>query len=88
MKIVFDAKKDSINQIKHGVSLATAELMEWETAVIWQDNRYDYQEVRMIALGYIGNRLFNIVFVERDNHRRIISLRKANQREIKRYAST
>jgi uncharacterized DUF497 family protein len=88
MNIVFDSQKDSINQAKHGISLADAELMEWETAVIWPDNRYDYQEVRMIALGYIGNRLFNTVFVDRDNNRRIISLRKANQREIKRYAST
>jgi uncharacterized DUF497 family protein len=88
MKIVFDPQKDSINQVKHSISLADAELIEWETAVIWQDNRYDYQEERMTALGYIGNRLFSAVFVDRDNNRRIISLRKANQREIKRYAST
>jgi len=42
----------------------------------------------MIGIGYIGDRLFNVVFVERGEERRIISLRKANQREVKRYAKT
>ncbi|MDP1614363.1 MAG: BrnT family toxin [Methylococcales bacterium] len=88
MKIDFDPTKDLINQQKHGVSLADTALFEWDTAVTWQDSRYDYQEPRMIGLGYIGNRLFCIVFVDRADNRRIISLRKANHREIKRYAST
>ena len=46
----------------------------------------------MVALGYIGLRLMVLVFVERPankpTQRRIISLRKANQREVKRYAET
>ena len=42
----------------------------------------------MIGMGYIGDRLFNVVFVKRGEERRIISLRKANQREVKRYANT
>lgn len=37
-------------------------------------------------LGYIDLRLYYIVYVLRDNTRRIISLRKANSREVKRYA--
>ena len=42
----------------------------------------------MIGLGYIGDRLFNVVFVDHNEEYRIISLRKANQREVKRYAQT
>lgn len=42
----------------------------------------------MAALGYIGDRLFYVVFVARVKARRIISLRKANQREVNRYAET
>jgi uncharacterized protein (DUF4415 family) len=42
----------------------------------------------MAALGYIGDRLFYVVFVVRGEARRFISLRKANQREVKRYAET
>jgi uncharacterized DUF497 family protein len=88
MNIDFDPTKDLSNQQKHGISLADAAFFEWDTAVTWQDDRFDYQEPRMIGLGYIGDRLFCIVFVDREDNRRIISLRKANLREIKRYAST
>lgn len=42
----------------------------------------------MAGIGYIVNRLFYMVFVDRDENRRIISLRKANQREVNRYAQT
>ena len=49
-------------------------------------------EARMVALGYIGLRIMSMVFVDRPpeqpTERRIISLRKANQREVKRYAET
>ena len=45
-----------------------------------------YSEVRMCAIAYIGNRLHYVVYVDRDGARRVISLRKANLREIKRYA--
>jgi hypothetical protein len=40
----------------------------------------------MAAIGYIGLRLYCVVFVDRPDSRREISLRKANQREVKRYA--
>jgi len=88
MSIEFDPIKNLINYQKHGVYLTDAASFEWEFAIIWQDMRYDYQEPRMVSLGYIENRLFCMVFVDRTETRRIISLRKANNREIKRYAST
>ena len=72
----------------YGVSLADAKAFEWEKTVVWPDYRKDYGEDRMIGIGYIGERLFNVVFVDRDGIRRIISLRKANLREVKRYAKT
>ncbi len=86
--MTFDPAKDSANQQKHGVSLADANSFEWETAVTWPDTRYEYGENRMIGIGYIGQRLYVIVFVERESYCRIISLRKANLREVKRYAET
>ena len=54
----------------------------------WPDQRRDHGEDRIAGLGYIGDRLFYVVFVARGEVRRIISLRKANQREVKRYAET
>ena len=56
------------------------------------DTRRDYGEARMVALRYIGLRIMALVFVDRPpekpTERRIISLRKANSREVKRYAET
>lgn len=88
MEISFDPTKDAGNIEKHGVSLAEASGFEWDEAIIWADQRHEYGENRMIGLGYIGDRLFNVVFVDRGAVYRIISLRKANQREVKRYAQT
>ena len=88
MLIQFDPAKDAQNTDKHGVSLAIAKGFEWEQAVTWPDQRRDYGEVRISGLGYIGDRLFYVVFVARGEERRIISLRKANQGEVKRYAET
>ena len=88
MDITYDSTKDAINTNKHGVSLRLANQLEWESAVIWPDTRKDYGEPRMGAIGYIGLRLYYVAFVDRDNVRRITSLRKANQREINRYAET
>lgn len=88
MDIVFDPAKSLQNETKHGVSFAVADDLEWDTALIVEDKRYRYGENRMIGIGYIGNRLYVVVFVDRGNVRRIISLRKANIREVKRYAET
>lgn len=92
MNITFDAAKDEANRAKHGVSLADAAVFEWSTAAIWPDRRRDYGEPRMMALGYIGMRVMAVVFTDRPENqpteRRIISLRKANAREVARYAET
>ena len=92
MNVTFDPAKDAVNKAKHGVSLAVAEAFEWGSAEVWPDTRRNYGEARMVALGYIGLRIMSMVLVDRPpeqpTERRIISLRKANQREVKRYAET
>ena len=92
MNVTFDQAKDAANLAKHGVSLTEAAGFEWGTAVVWPDTRRDYGEPRMVALGYIGLRIMSVVFVDRPpeqpTERRVISLRKANTREVKRYAET
>ena len=89
MKITFNPVKDTINRKQHGISLARAVDFEWETAVIWPDTRFDYDEERLSALGYIENRLFYLAFVEREEGiARVFSLRLATKLELKRYAET
>lgn len=86
MKIEFDDNKNIINIGKHGISLNDTKLIEWDTLWALQDSRYDYGEIRMIGYAYIGLRLHCIVYTDRNEIRRVISVRKANKREIKRYA--
>jgi len=86
--IDFDPGKDATNLSKHGVSLAAAAQLDWDAALAWIDDRADYGELRIVALAPIGDRLFFVVFVDRDQARRIISLRRANRREVNHYVKT
>lgn len=85
MRYVFDTAKDTTNQAKHGVSLALAEALFAGPHVSVSDDRFDYGEMREVAFGLINGRLFVCVYVDRGAQRRVISLRKANRREVKRY---
>jgi uncharacterized DUF497 family protein len=88
-RIIFDPDKNRQNQSKHdGLSLSDAEGLDWNGAADFLDQRRDYGEDRVVALAYMGRRLVVVVFVDRGDERRIISLRKANFREVKRYAKT
>ena len=86
MSIEFDPEKDASNLAKHGASLALAVELDWEAALVWVDDRVEYGETRMIALAPKGEILYYVAFVDRERARRIISLRRANRREVKHYA--
>ncbi|EYC50760.1 hypothetical protein AZ34_06550 [Hylemonella gracilis str. Niagara R] len=85
MRIEFDLAKDASNQEKHGLSLALAAELDWDAALVWVDERHDYGELRMIALAPETGILYYVAFVDRGEVRRIISVRKANRREVKHY---
>ena len=85
MRIEFDLAKDVINQQKHGVSLALATELDWDAALVWVDARFQYGEMRMIALAPKTEILYYVAFIDRNTVRRIISLRRANRREVKHY---
>lgn len=88
MRIEFDRTKDAANRAKHGVSLALANELDWEAALVWIDDRFEYDELRMIALAPKTGILYYVAFVERGNARRVISLRRANRREVKHYVQS
>ena len=87
MEYVFDPDKDRRNSAKHGVSLALAEILFLGPCVMIADDRFDYGEMRQVAFGAINARLFACVYSDRNGERRVISLRKANKREVQRYAN-
>ena len=85
MRIEFDPAKNVANQVKHEVSLSVAGELDWEAALVWIDNRFEYDETRMIALAPKAEILYYVAFVDRGEARRVISLRHANRREVKHY---
>jgi uncharacterized DUF497 family protein len=85
VRFEFDPTKDAINQQKHGVSLALAAELDWDAALVWVDTRFRYDEMRMIAPAPRTGILYYVAFVDRQKMRRIISMRRANRREVKHY---
>ncbi|MEI8264528.1 MAG: BrnT family toxin [Betaproteobacteria bacterium] len=85
MRFEFDPHKDLLNLHKHGVSLALASELDWDAALLWVDNRRDCGEMRILALAPRTAILYYVAFVDRDGVRRVISLRRANRREVRRY---
>ncbi|MCA8013325.1 BrnT family toxin [Burkholderia vietnamiensis] len=85
MEIEFDQQKSDLNEGKHGVPLSLAEAINWSDVWCAPDDRRDFGELREIGYAVIDERLYCVVFTQRDDKMRIISLRKANSREVKRY---
>jgi uncharacterized DUF497 family protein len=85
VEISFDAAKNARNVATRGISFKEAAAFEWDRALIIEDTRQDYGERRFQALGRIGDRLHMLVFTPRGGRAHVISLRRANKREIARY---
>jgi uncharacterized DUF497 family protein len=87
MKIEFSSTKDATNIAEHGISLAMAELLEWDLLLATEDKRENYGEVRMVGFAPIGRKVYCVVFTENDDVYRIINLRKALPKEVRAYAN-
>ena len=81
----FNDIKNEVNNRKHGISLNQAEEFDFATAIIDLDQRWNYGELRFLAMGMIGSRLHVLVYTLRGDVIRVISLRKANKREVRQY---
>lgn len=79
--------KRRANFLKHGVDFSDAAYFEWDDALVKIDTRHDYGKLRWIALGPIRKRLHVLVYSQRSETVRVISLRKANRREFLYYVS-
>lgn len=82
MEIEFDLAKSRRNAAVRGLSFERAQELLDGRPVIIEDTRRDYREQRFIAYGQIGGRLHVCVFTRRGEAYRIISLRRANRREV------
>lgn len=84
MGVAFDPAKDAANKIKHGIFLSDfAGFDAAPTEVV--DSRFEYGETRYRAFGRIGGLGHCLVYVEAGNDMRLISFRRAHEKEMRRY---
>jgi uncharacterized DUF497 family protein len=81
----FDESKSLRNVRERSIGFERFADMEPETAVTTPDTRRDYGEVRLRVLGQIDGRLHAAVITLREDRIRVISLRRANEREERWY---
>jgi hypothetical protein len=81
----WDPVKEGRNIRERGINFTTASRI-WGGPILERiDDRHDYGEVRIEATGEVDGRLMIVVFTQRGSNRRIISARKANRREQRRF---
>ncbi len=85
MDYEWDENKRKSNFKRHRVDFSAVKTFDWKSALILEDKRENYGEIRYRAMGLIGTRVHALVFTMRDEKVRVISLRKANSREVKNY---
>ncbi|MDZ5636871.1 BrnT family toxin [Janthinobacterium sp. GMG1] len=85
MRITFDAAKREKTLKERGLDFARAREVFGGLTVTLPDQRQDYGESRFITAGWLDERLVVLVWTPRGLARRIISMRKANEREIDKY---
>ena len=83
MRYEWDNGKRAINLANHGVDFTYIERFEWHSALTVSQIRFG--ERRYVAVGNVAGRLHVVVYSRRGGNRRIISFRKANRREERRY---
>ena len=85
MEISFDPAKNEKNIHERGLSFERAVEFDFQGAIFLVDSHYNYEEIRYIAVGYLERRLHILCFTETPTGIRVISFRKANAREAKKY---
>ncbi len=85
MKIIFDPEKRAQTLSHRGLDMADAELVFAADNITFEDRRKDYGEERYITIGLVEKRMVYVAWTPRDGAHRIISMRKANDREQKKY---
>jgi uncharacterized DUF497 family protein len=85
MQIIFDIAKRDITLLKRGLDFGDAGLVFAGRHLTSEDCRQDYRETRYITVGVLSERMVVLVWTPRGAARRIISMRKANEREQNLY---
>ncbi len=85
MHITFDPVKNARNIDERALPFELVTQLDWETAVSVEDTRKEYGERRLRVLAFLGERLHAAVITMRGDAMHVISFRKANKKEVRRY---
>ena len=85
MAIDFDPAKRLATLRERGLDFARSAEVFAAPLTTFRDERVDYGEPRSITVGILDGRMVVVVWTQRGHTRRIISMRKANDREQARY---
>jgi len=85
MSISYDSNKNQRNIERRDLNFDRIADLDWDNAWIYEDERNEYNEIRFIAYSMLDKRLHFVCFTETKDGIRVISFRKANSREVKRY---
>ena len=85
MPIIFDPAKRAATLAERGLDFADAERVFAGRTLTLPDDRRDYAEPRWQTYGHLAGRLVMLVWIERGVDRRILSMRKCNEREQARF---
>jgi uncharacterized protein len=85
MDLTYDPKKRASNLKKHGLDFEDCDEVFAGPTYDKPDERKDYGEPRIITAGFLRERMVMVVWTPRDGGRRIISMRKADDREKKNF---
>jgi len=85
VKLEWDDAKRQKTRAERGLDFGDVASVDWALALTIEDARADYSEIRYVTMAPIGDRLCVFAWCWRGEAMRVISLRKANERERSRY---
>lgn len=85
MRITFDPAKRDVTFRERGLAFEDAALVFAGDTLTVEDQRQDYRERRYQTVGFLAGRMIMVVWTPRGIGRHVISMRKCNAREKKRY---
>lgn len=85
MEFTWSETKRAANLKAHGLDFVDAPLVFDGATFTFEDDRFSYGEQRFVTLGLLAGVPVSIVHTENDHEIRIISFRKATQREAQIY---
>jgi uncharacterized protein len=86
MAVTYDPAKRAKTLKERNLDFEDAELVFAGRAITAEDARHDYGEIRYSTVGRLRGRMVLVIWTPRGDARHVISMRKTNAKETRRFA--